>query len=336
MRFLRFDIYEDGHVGFFNNLMSLELSVGLCVLSNRRLLLNMPLKPVFNSENRLTLLDLVELAYPYQTGSFNELESELLPDLHAHQIGVGDLQQFDDCPVISNCNSNTLGYYSYVLPSDMRVIFACNYLLTIKETYRRAASSIVSHLRQHYGQFASVHIRRADFLKVHNRTGTVTPEEMASAMRCHVPQDCFLLIHSDEMDPPYFAPIVSCYPKHCLIDIALFREFFPHTMDSAEIGIVSALIASESDIFLGTMFSTFTGYIHRKRLLNGKNGAFLYLYNQRPGGIEFRDGRILENGGTGPTWERIAMPCDLYSSCFWWREWPESVPALMRNGSMHV
>lgn len=327
MRFLKFDIYEGGHVGFFNNLMSLELAVGLSVLSNRRLLLNVPPHPIFNSENRLTLLDFIDLAYPHQTGFFDSLDSERLPDLHSHRFDSEDLQQFDQCPILSNCNRNTLGYYSYVLPFDARVIYACNYLLTIKEAYRRAAAAVVSRLRREHGYFASVHIRRADFLNVHSQTGTITPEEMAVTMRCHIPQDCFLLIHSDEMDPAYFAPILNCYPRHCLIDVALFREFFPHTMDSAEIGVVSSLIASESEIFLGTMFSTFTGYIHRRRLLNGKNGAFLYLYNQRPGDLDFRDGQILENGGSGPTWERIDMPGDLRSSCFWWREWPESVPS---------
>ncbi|HEV2579001.1 MAG TPA: hypothetical protein VGU25_17480 [Acidobacteriaceae bacterium] len=335
MRFLKFDIYEGGHVGFFNNLMSLELAIGLCVLSNRRLLLNTPLHSVFNSESGLTLLDLIDVAYPYQTGSFHEVESEYLPDLHAHQIGSGELQQLDRSAVISNCNSNTLGYYSYVLPSDPRVMFACNYLLTVKDAYRRTAAAIASYIRRTYGRFASVHIRRADFLRVHNRTAAVTPEELAQTICFHVPADCFLLIHSDEMDPAYFEPILACYPRNCLIDVALFREFFP-AMDSAEIGIVSALIASESEIFLGTMFSTFTGFIHRKRLLNGKNQAFLYLYNQRPDGIDFRDGRILENGSSGPTWERIAMPADLRSNCFWWREWPESVFSPMDSCSMRA
>lgn len=327
MRFLKFDIYERGHVGFFNNLMSLELAVGLCVLSNRRLLLNTPLRPVFNSENGLTLLDLVDVAYPHQTGSFHELKSDHLPDLHAHQIGDLELQRLDHSAVISNCNSNTLGYYSYVLPFDPGVIFACNYLVAIKDAYRRSAAAIVGYLRRKYVGFSSVHIRRADFLNVHNRTGAVTQEELAHAICSHIPQDNFLVIHSDEMDSTYFEPIVASYPRSCLIDVALVRQFFPHRMDSAEIGIISALIAAESEIFLGTMFSTFTGYIHRRRLLNGKNGGFLYLYNQRPDGIDFRDGRIQENSGSGPTWERIAMPADLRSNCFWWREWPESVLA---------
>jgi hypothetical protein len=325
MRFLRFDIYEGGHVGFFNNLMSLELGVGLSVLSNRHLLLNVPPHPVYNSENEFNLLDLVELNFPHQAGGFADMDGALLPDLHCRRITTADLLQMDHQAVISNCNNNTLGYYSYELPFDERVIYACNYLIEIREPYRRAAALIVNELRRQHGQFASVHIRRADFLNVHNQTASVTLEEMRDNLRCHFSGDGFLLIHSDEMHPEYFAPILEAFPRHCLIDIALFRDFFPHTMDSCEIGIVSALIASESDVFLGTMFSTFTGFIHRKRLLNGKDGPFLYLYNQRPGDLAFRDGRILESGTSGPTWERIGMPEDLKSSCFWWREWPESV-----------
>jgi len=325
MRFLKFDIYEGGHVGFFNNLMSLELGVGLSVLSNRRLLLNVPPHPVFNSENEFNLLDLVELQFPHQAGCFAEMDGAPLPDLHCRRITADDLRQVDDRAVVSNCNSNTLGYYSYALPFDERVIYACNHLIAIKEPYRRAAATIANELRRLHGRFASVHIRRADFVNVHNQTSTVRVEEMRDNLRCHLPDDGFLLIHSDEMHEEYFAPILQAYPRHCLIDIALFRDFFPHTMDSSEIGIVSALIASESDVFLGTMFSTFTGFIQRKRLLNGKNGGFLYLYNQRPGDIGFCQGRILESRTDGPTWERIDMPEDLRSNCFWWREWPESV-----------
>ncbi len=326
MRFLKFDIYEGGHVGFFNNLMSLELGVGLSVLSNRRLLLNAPPHPVFNSENEFNLLDLVDLQLPHQLGRFLEMDGVLLPDLHANRITSADLKRMNHQPVISSCNSNTLGYYSYALPFDERVIYACNHLIEIKEPYRRVAALIVNELRRKHGQYASAHIRRTDFLNVHNQTASVSPEELRDSLRCHLPPEGFLLIHSDEMHPEYFAPILEAFPHHCLIDVALFRDFFPHTMDSCEIGIVSALIASQSDVFLGTMFSTFTGFIHRWRLLNGKDSPFLYLYNQRPGEIPFRDGRILENGNSGPTWERIDMPEDLRSNCFWWREWPESVP----------
>jgi hypothetical protein len=333
MRFLKFDIYEGGHVDFFNSLMSLELAVGLSVLSGRTLLLNVPPHAVFNSEKHLNLLDLVELSFPHQIGHFGELAGAFLPDLHFHRFTSVDSLQFDQTTVLSTCNSNTLGYYSYVLPFDERVIYACNYQIAVKEAYRRMADSIVTELRRQYGRFASVHIRRADFVRVHNQTQAVTPEEMCDRIRCHVPADCFLLIHSDELDANYFAPILEAYPQHCLLDVALFRDFHPHILDTAEIGLVSSLVASHSDIFLGTMFSTFTGYIQRRRLLNAKNGGFLYLYNQRPESLAFRDGQILENSGSGRTWERINMPDDLRSMCFWWREWPESVPQTIFSTS---
>jgi hypothetical protein len=325
MRFLRFDIYEGGHVGFFNNLMSLELAVGLSVLSNRRLLLNIPPHAIFNSEKRHNLLDLIDLYFPHQAGRFTGLECQFLPDLHTHRIYTEDLRQFEDAAILSTRNSRTLGYYSYVLPFDERVICACNHLIRIKEPYRRAASRIVSEIRHEHNRFASVHIRRADFVNVHNQTGTITPEQIRDNMSSHIPPDVFVLIHSDELETRYFEPITAAFSRHCLIDAALFRDFYPHALDSAEIGLISALVASESELFLGTMFSTFTGYIQRKRLLNGKSGGFLYLYNQCPDTLRFRDGEILESGTSGPTWDRIEMPDDLRSNSFWWREWPESV-----------
>jgi hypothetical protein len=332
MRFLNYQLYRRGKVGFFNNLMSLELAVGLSILSNRRLLLNYPEFPVFNSDKQRTLFDLVELFHPHQTGDFSELKGALLPDLHVSQIAASDLATHDGAAVLATRNDSTLGYYSYVLPFDERIVYACNHLIAVKEEYRRTAVSIVNRLQRRHGKFASVHVRRSDFGRHYKRSETVTGEEILRTIRCHVPADCFLVIHSDERDRDYFSPILEAYPEHCLIDDALFREFYPKTLDAAEIGVVSALIASQSDIFLGTMFSTFTGYIQRRRLLNGKKGGFLYLYNQCPGGLAFEDGRIPESGTSGPTWERIAMSDELRSICFWWREWPESVYPQERAG----
>jgi hypothetical protein len=325
MRFLKFDLYQGGNVGFFNNLMSLELAVGLSVLSRRNLLFEEPRYPIFNSDKGLRLFDLVDLFYPHEIGSYEGLDGELLPDLHSTRLLSADLFERKSAPVLSTCNDCTLGYYSYTLPHDPRVIYACNRLIAIREPYRRLASGIVREIHKQHGRFACIHVRRTDFLNDHENADTVTADEICHNMACHVPQDCFLLIHSDEQDEEYFRPILDIWPNHLMIDAALFRWFFPHRLDAAEIGIVSSLVATESDIFLGTMFSTFTGYIQRQRLLNGKQGGFLYLYNQRPGILSFQDGMILESGTSGPTWERIEMSEELKSICFWWREWPESV-----------
>ncbi len=305
--------------------MSLELAVGLSVLSNRRLLFSEPRHGIFNSEKRLKLFDLVDLFYPHQIGRFGSLKGELLPDLHSRRLVPADFMECEDAPILATCNNSTLGYYSYTLPFDERVVYACNQLIVIKEQYRRLARWIADNLQKQHGRFASVHIRRADFLRDHDRSEAVTADEICHNIRCHVPPGCLLLVHSDEKDGDYFRPILNCFPNYLMIDAALFQELFPHTFDAAEIGLISALVAAESDIFLGTMFSTFTGYIQRRRLLNGKAGGFLYLYNQRPECLGFQDGRILETGISGPTWERINMSDELKSIAFWWREWPESI-----------
>lgn len=325
MRLLKFNLYQGGNVGFFNNLMSLELGVGLSVLSNRFLLLSQPKHPVFNSDKGLNLFDFVDLFYPHGVGNFDDVQGELLPDLHSSRLVSANLLEFEEAPVLATCNDSTLGYYSYTLCYDPRVVYACNRLIAIKAPYRLLANSIVREIRKQHGPFASIHIRRADFLQDHEKANAVTVEEICHNIACHVPSRWLLLIHSDEREEQYFEPIIERWPRHLMIDAALFRGFFPDRMDAAEIGIISALIASESDVFLGTMCSTFTGHIQRWRLLNGKDGGFLYLYNQRPECLAFQDGRILESGTTGPTWERIEMPDDLKSICFWWREWPESV-----------
>lgn len=331
MRFLKFDLYQGGNVGFYNNLMSLELAVGLSVLSNRYLLFSAPQHAFFNSEKQLNLFDMVDLFLPHQVGRFDGIEAELLPDLHRSRLVSAEGFAHKNAPILATCNDSTLGYYSYTLPYEDRVIYACNHLIAIKESYRRLARGIVQEIRRQHGPYASVHLRRADFLRDHEQAGAVQADEICHNIGCHAPSDWLLLIHSDEQEAEYFRPLLDSYPNHLMIDAVLFERYFPETLDSAEIGVVSALIASESDVFLGTMCSTFTGHIQRKRLLNGKNGGFLYLYNQRPECLAFQDGRIIEARASGPTWERIDMSEELQSINFWWREWPESVYARGSN-----
>jgi hypothetical protein len=87
MRFLKFGLYNQGDVGFFNNLMSLELAVGLSIMSNRHLLLNLP-KPIFNSDKGMNLFDLVDLLFPHEKGDFGGLESALKAVLQLQPCGA--------------------------------------------------------------------------------------------------------------------------------------------------------------------------------------------------------------------------------------------------------
>ncbi len=325
MRLLKFQLYDQGCGGFFNELMSLELGVALSVVTERLLLLDELRFPIYNSEKGLNLFDLVDVSFPCAVGDFGAVRGVALPELHGARFNPGDLRAFDHAPTVETCNDQTLGYYSYALPPESRVVYACNRLIAIKEIYRRVAMEIVGHLLRDNGPYASVHVRRATFVGWQPEVGSVGMHEILHNIQCHVPEGCPLLIHSDEREASYFQPIFDAYPNHCLIDDWLLRQFHPRRFDTAEIGVISALIASQSDFFVGTMFSTFTGHIQRWRLLNGKGGGFLYLYNQRPEGVPFQDGRILERPGPEPTWERIDMSDELKSICFWWREWPESV-----------
>ena len=88
------------------------------------------------------------------------------------------------------------------------------------------------------------------------------------------PED-LLLIHTDERDRQWFSPLLeSEYRK------ILFCEDFisPHGLDGAESGLVSMMVASHSDDFIGTICSTFTSYINRMRMYNGKKEEFKFLF----------------------------------------------------------
>ena len=49
--------------------------------------------------------------------------------------------------------------------------------------------------------------------------------------------------------------------------------------DESVTALLTQLVASRARVFAGTMFSTFTGLIHRLRGLDGGDGDFLFTHN---------------------------------------------------------
>ena len=86
---------------------------------------------------------------------------------------------------------------------------------------------------------------------------------------------------------------------------------------------MTLLVAAEAERFAGTMCSTFTGWIHRQRLVTGRDTVQRWAYNEFTH-VPFEDGRLPDQRAGAWSWTR-AHPDLSPSSMSWAREWPEAV-----------
>jgi GDP-fucose protein O-fucosyltransferase len=110
------------------------------------------------------------------------------------------------------------------------------------------------------GGFDTMHVRREDFkgLDVY-KDGIVQPHQMIDAKFFESQRTVY--IATDEKDKSFFEPL----HKHHTI---LFLHDFDHLikgMDPNYYGMIEQLVCAKGDKFVGTYYSTFTGYINRVR-----------------------------------------------------------------------
>lgn len=101
-----------------------------------------------------------------------------------------------------------------------------------------------------------------------------------------------LYISTDEKDRSFFAPFIHAgYTIRFIKDIAesvgLNRGILAD--DPNFIGMVEQIVASKGRVFIGTWFSTFTGYINRIRGYYGEDTAKTSFYFWKPKKYQMRD-----------------------------------------------
>ncbi|MCR9138468.1 MAG: hypothetical protein NXI27_20875 [Alphaproteobacteria bacterium] len=235
--------------------------------------------------------------------------------------------------------SLTLGYYSsFFYLGQSAQLQAYDALRGMKP--KPEISLFSETVAQDIGSFNAVHIRRGDFKKT---LGVTTlerqPSEVIEALDPHFSRSETLVIVTDEADDPFFDEIKSAFPQHIFIDHHIlqnhhseFQDLPAH--DSIALAYISQLVAAQSQDFIGTMTSTFSGAIQRMRGNLGKEELFKYLWNELPPpGAKLERGRhaigddiLLDKGtmvedGEGPySWNRVNQRLNQ----LWMREWPES------------
>jgi hypothetical protein len=318
---MNYHLYQNGHVGMVNCLMSAENALILALLSNQNINFVHSGK-IFNSEKNLTLFDLYDIDYNIVHNQHIHTESILPYDLHdavvyKNQIpdeefvnGRSKIINLNDYTTFSTKDSNTLGFYSYMFCLDKHEKYQVEnfiqHTIKPKQKYEKIALDILKELPS----FNCIHIRRGDFLNDHNVSRKIQVSDFINVIE-HNFDNKKLLILSDDSDRNYFKEVENKYNVSYLDKI--------DGLDSAEQGLVAMIVASYSRNFIGTLKSTFSAMIQRMRKQNGFTEDYKFLYSQDDN-LVLENGKMLEKVGKY-AWNKVYLPQNLKEINFWIREW---------------
>lgn len=138
--------------------------------------------------------------------------------------------------------------------------------LRYKDEIQCAAARIVTAMRDisrkngNDGIFDTFHIRRGDFLDFFKKTRT-TGNEIVNTTWDVLEANSTIYIATDERDKTFFEPFRKRYKIYFMDD---FKDML-EGVNTNYYGMIDQLVASRGRTFIGTFFSTFTGYINRVR-----------------------------------------------------------------------
>lgn len=352
--------------GMVNLLLELEIRVGLAALANRTLVSanKFPVGPQpddidYARERSATMLDLFDIPVKHiSVSKLNKLGYEsslelpwkgdcatlacfMYPSVDSHDEFTR--QQFRhhrhnqwEFPKdkshqawFASSVGRTFSNYShfFLAPDNVRAKLRKTIgKIQPKFCYQKLAAKIVASL----GHYNAIHVRLGDFKDwwIDNPT----PEDVLTNIKTVIPKDEKLIICTDNSkDDGFFAKITAEYPKAVFLDELLLNEFSQELAelpfnDATVIALLTQLVAIESGMFVGTLFSTFTGAIHRRRLLQKNDEKMLFVFN--PFGAEKI---LMENCEFIPareglfSWNRFNYPIPPEARAYsWFREWPEA------------
>ena len=334
-RYLHFHLYDSGHAGMCNALMSLESALVLGMLTQRATIVYAPNTMYLTP--KLFIDDLFDvdgisfrhhalspggavLPEKFQTSCITNGRCPSEEYLFGRSTII-DLRDYQDAAHLSTADVKTLGWYSFLFcltdEEKQRADAHVRNSIRPKQRYLTHVAQIVQALRSEFGRFNSIHLRRGDYLdRPFFRGSRLAAADFIDILLAHFPADEALLIHTDEEDESYFDAIKRHFPHVKFVDKAL-RQCYS---DKVELGLVSLLVASHSDNFAGTMLSTFSEMIRRYRTYNGKTEHGLYLYSHSDT-LGLVKGRMIESRPGENKWNRIAVDAGWQSETFWWRDW---------------
>lgn len=348
MKVLHYNLYEKGHVGMCNLVMSVECAVLIAKLTNRDHIVFYGNKDVAYADTPITIFDLYDINFSYEVSDVNEINQDIpaLPcGLHNTclyhltkptdkfvngRANVVDLSLYEAVDNFRTLNNETLAFYSYLFYFTPRkrkeLLDFVKDTVKPKQKYIDIANGVIASVKAAYPSgFNSTSVRRGDYLWIPTAANkNVGGDVLLNTLKANFPINELLMIHTDEVDHSYFKPVADVYSNIFYVQDYI-RDYYSE-LNNIENGLVSLIVGSHSNKFVGTMYSTYTSYFQRYRLYNGLNEDFRFLYPQKPS-MNLVNGRFKEEIAHGTnTWNRIKLDESQRQIAFWFREWPECYP----------
>lgn len=111
------------------------------------------------------------------------------------------------------------------------------------------------------GKFSSFHVRRGEF---QYKAVKIPADQIMHNVGDHIPADRLIFVATDEKKKEFFDAFKTRWPNVRFLDdyfeMAGLKEINPNFL-----GMIDAMVCTRGEQFIGTWFSTFTGYITRMR-----------------------------------------------------------------------
>ncbi len=138
-----------------------------------------------------------------------------------------------------------------------------------KQEYLDLAEAIASSL----GKFNGVHLRRGDHTPVVDVPGSAV-DEARSRFKEALP----ILLATDDVDSVKLYSDIIIAEQYILLNFLTEFEALPRH-DENVLALLVNLVMHYAEEFIGTRTSTYTGYIHRNRLISRGDDSMLFLNN---------------------------------------------------------
>ena len=336
---LHFVVYNSGNAGMCNLFLSIQNALIIATLTGREHIIFYTNDKLYNSAKGLSIFDLFDIEYSYSVKPSAEYPTVLvqLPsfilscfyhtDSPSRAFTNGreafDLAELWDINAFGT-DKMTLGYYSYLffLSEDLRddIVLFIKDAIQAKPCYLNLAQGA-----QPVGPYQSLHFRRGDYLTVPGtQNAHVTWDDLMPNLSS-LDKNVVSFIHTDETDESYFQPMLDAGFTLRFIEKELSSE-----LDEVEKGLVSLLVATAAKEFIGTMLSTYSGFIHQYRRQRGNYSGFKFLYSQFAT-IKLKDGEISRSFNGEYSWNRLHLNGDVKNTLNWMMEHPECYPNFDLN-----
>ena len=177
--------------------------------------------------------------------------------------------------------------------------------LKFKKPYLDLAEKIANSL----GKFKGMHIRLTD----HSNKYDTSPTNLENAQEHFIDKNLPLIVSTDDKYKISMTTKIRCIFVDDIITERFAADFIKLPFHNEVVfGLISLLIMSYAQEFVGTPGSTFSSYIHRLRINRGLDDNLYYINSGR--GFD----KYEQNGPYN--WNGIQLHTNTKN---WWREWKE-------------